>query len=70
MLELRPEGGAFSAAPQALARRSAAQSSENKSTAIAEFEEALRLAQREGVGDANASASIAEQLRGLRAMLN
>ena len=38
--------------------------------AIAEFEEALRLAQREGVGDANASASIAEQLRGLRAMLN
>jgi len=38
--------------------------------AIAEFEEALRLAQREGVGDAKASASIAEQLRGLRAMLN
>ena len=37
--------------------------------AISEFEEALRLAQREG-GDANASASISEQLRSLRAMLN
>ncbi|HVN29334.1 MAG TPA: tetratricopeptide repeat protein [Candidatus Binataceae bacterium] len=38
--------------------------------AIAEFEEALRLAQTEGCGDGNAAASIGEQLRGLRAMLN
>jgi len=38
--------------------------------AIAEFEEALKLAQREGVNDANATASISDQLRGLRAMLN
>jgi tetratricopeptide (TPR) repeat protein len=37
--------------------------------AIAEFEEALRLAQREG-GDANAAASISDQLRTLRASLN
>ena len=37
--------------------------------AIAEFEEALRLAQREG-GDANAIASISDQLRTLRASLN
>jgi tetratricopeptide (TPR) repeat protein len=38
--------------------------------AIAEFEEALRLSQREGGDDANASASISEHLRGLRTMLN
>jgi tetratricopeptide (TPR) repeat protein len=38
--------------------------------AIAEFEEALKLAQREGVNDANATASISDQLRTLRAMLN
>jgi tetratricopeptide (TPR) repeat protein len=37
--------------------------------AIAEFEEALRLAQCEG-GDPNAAASINEELRSLRAMLN
>ena len=37
--------------------------------AIAEFEEALRLAQREG-GDAHAAASIGSQLSSLRAMLN
>jgi tetratricopeptide (TPR) repeat protein len=37
--------------------------------AIAEFEEALRLSQREG-GDANAAASISDQLRTLRASLN
>src|ERR1700683_981518 len=38
--------------------------------AIAEFEEALRLAQHEAGGDPNASASICDQLRDLRAMLN
>lgn len=37
--------------------------------AIAEFEEALRLAQREG-GDAAATASISDQLRTLRGSLN
>jgi hypothetical protein len=37
--------------------------------AIAEFEEALQLAQREG-GDAAASASIRERLGALRASLN
>src|SRR5208282_4671825 len=37
--------------------------------AISEFEEALKYAQREG-GDANAAASISEQLLALRASLN
>jgi Tfp pilus assembly protein PilF len=37
--------------------------------AIAEFEAALQIAQREG-GDENAAASISEQLRQLRGMLN